>query len=194
VFWTFWTKAACKTNDKGKPATKFYSSRLQIVLLAVQNCLYSLTVFVAFTLNICTTLLPVSWNKGKRVNCSDQTLLSHHHSSITRYTILLPSPIWPWTQDHMQQYNWVTWAYTVNQTTKVYLSLVDLAHWHPSKTIRTYTHRAGMSNFKQVVIDFWASKLPVIYHPLLSLYLALSKNTGKNNMTHDVCCKSNIHW
>jgi hypothetical protein len=42
---------------------------------------------------------------------------------------------------------------------------------------------AGMSNFKQVVIYFLVSKLPVIYHPLLLLYLALSKNTGKNNMT-----------
>jgi hypothetical protein len=39
---------------------------------------------------------------------------------------------------------------------------------------------------KQVVIDFLVSKLPVIYHPLLSSYLALSKNIGKNNTTHDV--------
>jgi hypothetical protein len=46
--------------------------------------------------------------------------------------------------------------------------------------------RAGMSNFNQVVIDFLVSKLPVIY-------LALSKNIGKNNTTHVVCCKSNIH-
>jgi hypothetical protein len=38
---------------------------------------------------------------------------------------------------------------------------------------------AGMSNFKQVVIEFLVSKLPVIYHPLLSSYLALSKNIGK---------------
>jgi hypothetical protein len=37
-----------------------------------------------------------------------------------------------------------------------------------------------MSNFKQVVIDFLVSKLPVIYHPLLSSYLVLSKNIGKN--------------
>ncbi|PNF35612.1 hypothetical protein B7P43_G01879 [Cryptotermes secundus] len=50
-----------------------------------------------------------------------------------------------------------------------------------------------MSNIKQVVIDFLVSKLPVIYNPLLSLYLTLSKNIGKNNTTHDVCCKSNIH-
>jgi hypothetical protein len=41
-----------------------------------------------------------------------------------------------------------------------------------------------MSNFKQVVIYFLVSKLPVIYHPLLSSYLALSKNIGKNNTTH----------
>jgi hypothetical protein len=46
----------------------------------------------------------------------------------------------------------------------------------------------GMSNFKQVVIDFLVSKLPVMYHPLLSSYLALSKNIGKNNTTYDVCC------
>jgi hypothetical protein len=52
--------------------------------------------------------------------------------------------------------------------------------------------RPGMSNFKQVVIDFLVSKLPVIYHPVLLPYLALSKNTGKNNTTHVVCCKSNI--
>jgi hypothetical protein len=32
-----------------------------------------------------------------------------------------------------------------------------------------------MSNYKQVVIDFLVSKLPVIYHPLLSLYIALRK-------------------
>jgi hypothetical protein len=43
-----------------------------------------------------------------------------------------------------------------------------------------------MSNFKQVVIDFLVSKLPVIYHPLLSPYLALSKNIGKNNTTLNV--------
>jgi hypothetical protein len=54
-------------------------------------------------------------------------------------------------------------------------------------------HRAGMSNFRQVVVDFLVSKLPVIYHPLLGSYLALSKNIGKNNTTHGVCCKSNIH-
>jgi hypothetical protein len=42
-----------------------------------------------------------------------------------------------------------------------------------------------MSNFKQVVIYFLVSKLPVIYQPILSLYLALSKNTGKNNTTPD---------
>jgi hypothetical protein len=53
-------------------------------------------------------------------------------------------------------------------------------------------YSAGMSNFKQVVIDFLVSKLPVIYHPLLSSYFALSKNIGKNNTTHDVCCESNI--
>jgi hypothetical protein len=41
--------------------------------------------------------------------------------------------------------------------------------------------KAGMSNFKQVVIYILVSKLPVIYHPLLLLYLALSKNIGKNN-------------
>jgi hypothetical protein len=40
-----------------------------------------------------------------------------------------------------------------------------------------------MSNLKQVVIYFLASKLPVIYQPLLSWYLALSKNIGKNNTT-----------
>jgi hypothetical protein len=48
-----------------------------------------------------------------------------------------------------------------------------------------------MSNFKQVVIDFLVSKpskLPVIYHPLLSSYLALSKNTGKNNMKRFHLC------
>jgi hypothetical protein len=49
-----------------------------------------------------------------------------------------------------------------------------------------------MSNFKQTVIDFLVSKLPVVYHLLLPSYLALSKNIGKNNTTHDVCCKSNI--
>jgi hypothetical protein len=59
------------------------------------------------------------------------------------------------------------------------------------KGLLAYT--AGMSSFKQVVIDFLVSKLPVIYHLLLS-YLTLSKNIGKNNMTHNVCCKSNIHW
>jgi hypothetical protein len=42
-----------------------------------------------------------------------------------------------------------------------------------------------MSNFKKVVIDILVSKLPVIYHPLLLSYLALSKNIGKNNKTHD---------
>jgi hypothetical protein len=51
-----------------------------------------------------------------------------------------------------------------------------------------------MSNFKQVVIDFLVSKLPVIYHLLLSSYQPLRKNIGKNNTTHDVCCKNNIHW
>jgi hypothetical protein len=43
-----------------------------------------------------------------------------------------------------------------------------------------------MSNFKQIVIDFLVTKLPVIYHPLLSSYIAISKNIGKNNTTHDV--------
>jgi hypothetical protein len=51
----------------------------------------------------------------------------------------------------------------------------------------------GMSILKQVVIDFLVSKLLVIYHPLISSYLALSKNIGKNYTTHDVCCKSNIY-
>jgi hypothetical protein len=40
-----------------------------------------------------------------------------------------------------------------------------------------------MSKFKQVVIDFLVSKLPVIYHPL-------SKNIGKNNTTHGVSFKA----
>jgi hypothetical protein len=43
----------------------------------------------------------------------------------------------------------------------------------------------GMSNFKQVVIYFLVSKLPVTYYPLLSSYVALSKNIGKNNTTRD---------
>jgi hypothetical protein len=47
-----------------------------------------------------------------------------------------------------------------------------------------------MSNFKRVVIDFLVSKLPVIYGPLLSSYLALSKNIGKNNTTYDVCLRA----
>jgi hypothetical protein len=38
-----------------------------------------------------------------------------------------------------------------------------------------------MSNFKQVVIYSLVSKLPVIYHPLLTL----SKSIGKNNTTPD---------
>jgi hypothetical protein len=42
-----------------------------------------------------------------------------------------------------------------------------------------------MSNVKQVVIHILVSKLPVIYHTLLSPYLASSKNIGKNNTTHD---------
>jgi hypothetical protein len=42
-----------------------------------------------------------------------------------------------------------------------------------------------MSNFKQVVIDFLVSKLPVLYHPLLSSYLALSKTIGKNKSSRD---------
>jgi hypothetical protein len=56
--------------------------------------------------------------------------------------------------------------------------------------------RPSISNFKEVVIDFLVSKLPVIYHPLLTSYLALSKTIGKDNTTHDVCCtcKSNLHW
>jgi hypothetical protein len=44
---------------------------------------------------------------------------------------------------------------------------------------------AGMSNFKQVVIYFLVSKLPVIYHPLLLSYPDLSKGIGKNNTTPD---------
>jgi hypothetical protein len=44
---------------------------------------------------------------------------------------------------------------------------------------------AIMSNFKQAVNYFLVSKLPVIYHPLLSSYLALSKIIDKNNTTHD---------
>jgi hypothetical protein len=40
-----------------------------------------------------------------------------------------------------------------------------------------------MSNFEQVVIYFLVSKLPVIYHPLLLSYLALSKIFGQNNIT-----------
>jgi hypothetical protein len=43
--------------------------------------------------------------------------------------------------------------------------------------------RTGMSKFKQVVIDFLVSKLPVMYHSLLLSYGALSKNIGKNNAT-----------
>jgi hypothetical protein len=53
--------------------------------------------------------------------------------------------------------------------------------------------RTGMSDFKQVVIDFLVTKLPVIYHLLLSSYLALSKYIGKNNTTHNVCCIRIIH-
>jgi hypothetical protein len=41
-----------------------------------------------------------------------------------------------------------------------------------------------MSNLKEVVIYFLVSKLPMIYHPLLS-YLAVNKHFGKNNMTLD---------
>jgi hypothetical protein len=33
---------------------------------------------------------------------------------------------------------------------------------------------------------FLVSKLPVIYQPLISSYLALSKNIGKNNTTHNI--------
>jgi hypothetical protein len=47
----------------------------------------------------------------------------------------------------------------------------------------------GMSNFKEVVI-YLVSKLPVIYHPLLSSYLALSKSIGKNNATHKFVVKA----
>jgi hypothetical protein len=61
------------------------------------------------------------------------------------------------------------------------------------KTCSICLSTSCMSNFKQIVIDFLVSKLPVIYHPLLSSYLALSKYIGKNNTTHDICCKSNIH-
>jgi hypothetical protein len=44
----------------------------------------------------------------------------------------------------------------------------------------------GLSNFKQVVINFLVSKLPVIYQPPPPLlFLALSKNVAKNNTTHD---------
>jgi hypothetical protein len=45
--------------------------------------------------------------------------------------------------------------------------------------------RSGMSSFKKVMIYFLVSKLPVIYHPFLSPYLALSKNIGENNMMRD---------
>jgi hypothetical protein len=41
-----------------------------------------------------------------------------------------------------------------------------------------------MSNFNQFEIYYLVSELPVIYHPLLSSYLALCKNTGKNDTTH----------
>jgi hypothetical protein len=44
-----------------------------------------------------------------------------------------------------------------------------------------------MSNFKRVVIYFLVSKLSVIYHPLLSSYLALSKNIAESNTTRDMC-------
>jgi hypothetical protein len=71
------------------------------------------------------------------------------------------------------------------------LNLLEVQSLIPGQQ-STYA-KPGMSNFKQVVIDFLVSKLPVIYHPLLSPYLALSKNISKNNTTHDVCCKSNIH-
>jgi hypothetical protein len=39
--------------------------------------------------------------------------------------------------------------------------------------------------FKQVVIYFLVSKLSVLYHPLLSSYLALGNNIGRYNRTPD---------
>jgi hypothetical protein len=63
-----------------------------------------------------------------------------------------------------------------------------------------------MSNFKQVVIYFLVSKLPVICHPLLSSYLTLSKNIDKNNALYDkfvveatnisstICLKRGEYW
>jgi hypothetical protein len=65
--------------------------------------------------------------------------------------------------------------------------------WREDQCLHSVSYIPGMSNFKQAVIDFLVSKLPVICHPLPSSYLALSKNIGKNNTTHDVCCKNNIY-
>jgi hypothetical protein len=42
-----------------------------------------------------------------------------------------------------------------------------------------------MSNFKQDVMYFIVLKVHVIYHPFISPYPALNKNTGKNNTTND---------
>jgi hypothetical protein len=70
---------------------------------------------------------------------------------------------------------------------------LHVVSWKRSVNNLYCSFRPGMSNFKQVVIDFLVSKLPVIYHSLLQSYLALSKNIGKNNTTHDFCFKSNIH-
>jgi hypothetical protein len=47
-----------------------------------------------------------------------------------------------------------------------------------------------MSNFKQVAIYFLVSIMQVIYHPLLSSYLALSKHIGKTKTTHKFIVKA----
>jgi hypothetical protein len=66
--------------------------------------------------------------------------------------------------------------------------------WRPiglSDVVDPTLYRPGLSYFKQAVIYFLVSKLPVISPPLQS-YLALSKNIGKNNTTQKKIGMTNI--
>jgi hypothetical protein len=103
----------------------------------MQNYIYSLIAFIVFSLNICTIVsVACMLQQRERGKCFDQTLLLY--DPVSAYT--QSSYFQPWTQDLMQGYCWVNWVSAVNQATEVYLLLVELVHWRPSKTSRAHAH------------------------------------------------------
>lgn len=122
VLWTsvIRTKAVCMPKDKGNPATKFYSSHLQFILLPKLHIPHYHTILCqpihAHISPICEP--PFFCYKL----CDPLTKSCPTTNPRPRARIPLSA-----------------WAFTVNQATKVYLSLVVLVHWHPSKTRCAYT-------------------------------------------------------